>query len=173
MSAETNVLIITPFFLPNIGGAETYVHELCEYLRQHGCFVNVLTYQPITTSGVRGKSLETRDNMVVRRYQWIGFNLFHRLEKHPVLNFLYLTPYLLLRSFLWMLFHHKDVDVIDAQGLNSAVVAAVLKRLFRKKAVVSVMSLYSFVPDSAVARLFRPSLCRHFLTVAVPQRSPV
>jgi glycosyltransferase involved in cell wall biosynthesis len=114
------VLIVTPFFLPNIGGAETYVFELTEYLRTHGCEVNVLTYQPVTTPGARGARLEKRENITIRRYQWIGFNLFNKLEKYPFINFLYLTPYLLLRSFIWMLFNHKKVEVIDAQGFNSA-----------------------------------------------------
>lgn len=149
------VLIITPFFLPNIGGAETYVYELTEYLRNHGFTINVLTYQPITTPNVTGERLEKKDNITVRRYQWIGFNLFRKLEKLPFLNFLYLTPYLLLRSFIWMLFNNKEVDIIDAQGFNSACVAYVLKKFFKKKAVVSVMSLYDFIPGSLLANLVK------------------
>lgn len=153
MSQPTKVLVVTPFFLPNIGGAETYVFELCQYLRTHGATVNVLTYQPVTTPGARGQKLECVENMTIRRYQWIGFNLFNKLEKRPFFNFLYLTPYLLIRSILWMLWHHREVEVIDAQGFNSAVIALVLKRLFNKKAVVSVLSLYDFIPGSRVANL--------------------
>ncbi|KKS59163.1 MAG: Glycosyltransferase [candidate division WWE3 bacterium GW2011_GWB1_42_41] len=151
----TNVLLITPFFLPNIGGAETYAFELVEYLRSHSCFVNVLTYQPITTPNVRGERVEKRNNLVVHRFQWIGFNLFGKLEKYPFVNFLYLTPYLLVRSFLWMLFNSKKVDVIDAQGFNSACIAAVLKKIFKKKAVISVMSLYDFKSGSILSRLVK------------------
>ncbi len=151
----TNILLVTPFFLPNIGGAETYAFELVEYLRSHGCFVNVLTYQPITTPNVRGEKIERRDNLVIHRFKWVGFNLFGKLEKYPFIVFLYLTPYLLIRSFFWMLFNSKKVDVIDAQGFNSACIAAVLKKIFKKKAVVSVMSLYDFKPGSILARLVR------------------
>ena len=151
----TNVLLITPFFLPNIGGAETYAFELVEYLREHRCFVNVLTYQPITTPGVKGEKVEKRDNLVIRRFKWIGFNLFGKLEKYPLINFIYLTPYLFIRSFLWMLFNSRQVDIIDAQGFNSACIAIVLRKFFRKKAVISVMSLYDFVPGSTLARLVR------------------
>lgn len=150
-----NVLIITPFFLPNMGGAETYVFELTEYLRKNGFFVNVLTYQPITTARVRGKFIEKKENIFIRRFQWIGFNLFHKLEKRPFINFLYLTPYLLLRSFVWMLFNSGRIDVIDAQGFNSAFVALVLKKVFRKKVVVSVMSLYDFKPEDRVSKLVK------------------
>lgn len=150
-----NVLLITPFFLPNIGGAETYAYELTEYLRKNGYFVNVLTYQPITTAKARGKYIEKKENITIRRFQWIGFNLFNKLEKKPFINFLYLTPYLLIRSFIWMLFNHKKVDVIDAQGFNSAFVAVVLKKIFNKKAVVSVMSLYDFDPKSRISKLVK------------------
>ncbi|AHB40057.1 MAG: UDP-N-acetylglucosamine [uncultured bacterium] len=149
----TSVLLITPFFLPNIGGAETYAFELVEYLRSHDCLVNVLTYQPITTPNVRGERMEKRNNLVINRFQWIGFNLFGKLEKYPLINFLYLTPYLLLRSFVWMLFNSGKVDVIDAQGFNSACIAAVLKRIFKKKAVISVMSLYDFKPGNILSTL--------------------
>jgi glycosyltransferase involved in cell wall biosynthesis len=149
----TNVLVITPFFLPNIGGAETYAFELVDYLRLHGCFVNVLTYQPITTPGARGARLEKKDNLVIRRFQWIGFNLFGKLEKYPFVNFLYLTPYLFIRSFLWMLLNSKKVEVIDAQGFNSACIAIILKKIFKKKAVISVMSLYDFKSGSVLSRL--------------------
>lgn len=145
------VLIITPFYLPNIGGAETYVYELTEYLRTHDFQVNVLTYQPITTPNVKGLYLEKKENITIRRFQWIGFNLFRKLEKTPFINFLYLTPYLLIRSILWMLIHHREVEIIDAQGFNSACIAFVLKKLFNKKAIVSVMSLYDFVPGSLLA----------------------
>ena len=149
----TNVLLITPFFLPNIGGAETYAFELVEYLRTHSCLVNVLTYQPITTPKVRGEKIEVRDNLVIHRFKWVGFNLFGKLEKYPFIVFLYLTPYLFIRSFWWMLFNSKKVDVIDGQGFNSACIAAVLKKIFKKKAVVSVMSLYDFKSGSILARL--------------------
>lgn len=157
-SVPTNsvkVLLVTPFFLPNIGGAETYASELTEYLRTHNCQVNVLTYQPMTTTGVRGLALEKRENITIRRYQWIGLNLFHILEKYPLVNFLYLTPYLLIRSIFWMMRHGREVSVIDGQGFNSAVIALILKKLFRKKAVVTVLSLYDFVPRSRIAKLVK------------------
>lgn len=146
------ILIITPFFRPNVGGAETYINELCNYLRTHNYYIYVLTYQPLTNSKTKGKKYERIKNMEVRRYWWIGYNLFHRLEKYPFLIFLYITPYLLLRCSLWMLKNYKNVDLIDAQGLNSAFIAKILKRLFKKKVVVSIMSIYDFIPGSRLAR---------------------
>lgn len=146
------ILIITPFFRPNVGGAETYINELCNYLRTHNYYIYVLTYQPLTNSKTKGEKYERIKNMEVRRYWWIGYNLFHRLEKYPFLIFLYITPYLLLRCSLWMLKNYKNVDLIDAQGLNSAFIAKILKRLFKKRVVISIMSIYDFIPGSKLAR---------------------
>lgn len=147
-----NILIITPFFRPNIGGAETYVHELCESLRSKDFFVNVLTYQPINSSKLKGEKIEKAENMVIRRYNWIGFDLFHKLQNNPILVFLYITPCLFLISFFWMLKNHKKVDLIDAQGFNAAFIARILKKIFKKKAACSVMSLYSFQPGSMISK---------------------
>jgi glycosyltransferase involved in cell wall biosynthesis len=147
---KKSVLIITPSFRPNVGGAETYANELCEYLRHNNYYVYVLTFQPIT-SKAKGEKLEKLENMEIRRYWWLGHNLFHKLEKYPFLIFLYLSPYLFIRCFFWLLTNHKKIDVIDAQGLNSALVARVLKLIFKKRVIGSIMSLYDFVPDSSVA----------------------
>lgn len=141
---KKRVLLITPFCPPSVGGAETHLEDLYEYLRTHGYFVYVLTYQPITVS-VQGKPVEKRKNLEIHRFAWIGHNLFFKLEKyHPAFNFLYLTPYLLLRSFLFMLTHKDKVDTINAHGLNASFIAVVLKKLFKKRAVMSTMALYIY-----------------------------
>lgn len=152
MLQQKSILIITPCFRPGVGGAETYVNELCEYLRTHNCYVYVLTYQPLADSKTKGKKLEKLENMEVRRYWWIGYNLFHKLEKYPFLLFLYITPYLFIRCFLWMVKNCKKVDVIDAQGLNGAFITRILKKIFRKKSIASIMSLYDFIPGSRIAK---------------------
>lgn len=145
MSKEIkHILLITPFAPPNIGGAETHLEDYYEYLRRHGFTVTVLTYQPLT-SRLRGESKETRQNLTIYRYQWIGYNWFPFFEKlPPIINFLYLTPYLLIRSIFYMLGHKEDVDIIHVFGLNSAFIARILKIIFRKKVLVSMEALYNF-----------------------------
>lgn len=141
---KKNVLLITPFAPPNIGGAEAHLHDYYTYLTEHGYNVTLLTYQPLT-SNVKGKGFERKKNLTIYRYQWIGFNLFPRFEKYPpIFNFLYLTPYLLVRSFLYMVAHHKEVDLIHVFGLNAAFIARILNFFFKKDLYISMEALYGF-----------------------------
>lgn len=150
---KKRILIITPFCPPSVGGAETHLEDFYEYLRNNGYFVYVLTYQPITVNK-RGLPLERKKNLEIRRYWWFGNNLFNKLENFPpVFNFLYLTPYLFLRSLVFLLFHHDKVDIIHAQGLNSAFIAAILGKIFRKKTYMSTMALYSFKEGSLFSKI--------------------
>lgn len=139
-----NVLLITPFAPPNIGGVETHIEDYYNYLAKSGYNVTVLTYQPLT-SKIKGLSIEKHKNLTIHRFNWIGFNLFPRFEKFPpIFNFLYLTPYLGLRSFIFMLKNRETVDVIHAFGLNSAFIARILGMIFNKNIYVSMEALYEF-----------------------------
>jgi glycosyltransferase involved in cell wall biosynthesis len=152
-----NVLILAFWFRPSVGGAETHVDDLCEFLIKRECNVTVLAYQPITMKG-RGLSKEKGKNLEIRRFRWIGFNLFHKLENHPVLNFLYLTPYFLIRSFWYLIFNFRKFDVIHAQGLNASFVAMILKKIFRIRAVMSTQALYNFKKGSLFANVTKYTL---------------
>jgi glycosyltransferase involved in cell wall biosynthesis len=154
---KEKVLIISPFFRPNIGGVETHLHDLCEYLRKNVCMVYVLTYQPITTKA-RGKAVEKNDNLDIRRYSWFGLNLFHKLEKYPFLEFFYLTPWLLFRSFIFMLQNPGRVDVIHAQGFNASFIAKILSKVFNKRFVASTHALYVINKRSFTALLMKWTL---------------
>ena len=93
--SKQGVLILTPFFSPNIGGVETHLDNLVSILDEKGYKVFVQTYSPITTANIPWKKSERiGNNTQINRYKWFGKNLFHKLENHPVLDFLYLTPYL-------------------------------------------------------------------------------
>jgi glycosyltransferase involved in cell wall biosynthesis len=52
-----------------------------------------------------------------------------------------------------MIENHQDVDIIHAHGLNASFVAAVLKKIFRKKALMSTMALYNFKPGALFSRI--------------------
>lgn len=150
---KKNVLLITPFAAPNIGGAEVHLKQYYDYLSSHGYRVTLLTYQPMN-SNLRGLTLEKHKNLTIHRYQWIGFNLFPRFEKFPpIFNFVYLTPYLLVRSIIFMLNNKDKVDLIHVFGLNAAFIARLMKIFFHKKIYVSMEALYGFRGDNIFGKI--------------------
>ena len=78
------ILIITPAFRPNIGGVESYLDDLCDYLVKREHRVYVIAYQPITTKA-KGLNFEKDRTLEIIRMPWFGHNLFHKLEKYPFL----------------------------------------------------------------------------------------
>ena len=157
MRGGNRVLILTPFFRPNIGGVESYLDDLCEYLRKNHYKMYVITYQPLT-SNVKAERTERKDNLEIHRFNWFGYNLFHKLESYPLLEFLYLTPCLFIHTFLFMLKKGRDIDVIHAQGLNAAFVAKFMAKIFRKKSVMSTCAVYNFNKKSFFAGVVKWTL---------------
>ncbi len=162
--------MISPFFSPNIGGVETHLDDLCAYLQKRGHRVFVITYQPLTTR-VRAPRFESRQNLAVRRIDWLGYDLFHRLEPYPLLEFIYLTPMLLMYSLLFLFRYRNDVDVIHAHGLNAAFVTNMLAGLFRKRAVVSIHAIYNLSERPMLARLMKISLFSFDTILTLANRS--
>ncbi len=149
---KPGVLILTPFFRPNIGGVESYLSDLCEYLRKHSYMVYVLTYQPLTVK-IKAKRFEADKDIEIRRVRWPGNNLFHKLEPYPVLEFIYLTPRLFIATFFFMLKNRGKIDVIHAQGLNAAFITRFTAKIFRKRAVMSTCAVYGFKKGSFFSRI--------------------
>jgi len=141
---KKGILIIAPFFRPSIGGAESYIDEVSLRLAESGFKVYVHAYQPIVTNEANGLAKEISGNLEIRRYSWFSGDLFHKFLDNKAFIFLYMTPYLFLRVFVWMLFNHKKISVIDSQGLNAAFINRVLSLIFRKKQVSTVLALYDF-----------------------------
>lgn len=146
------ILILSPFFSPNIGGVETHLDDWASYLAEHGVPAWVVTFQPLTVKA-KGPGYEERGTVRILRFQWIGGGLFHHLEKIPVLQFLYLTPALLF-SALWFFFtRRQNVGVIHAHGLNAAFVGWVLKKSFGLPCVLSTHAVYAYSPASFTGRV--------------------
>ncbi len=155
---KRGVLLIVPTFSPNTGGVETHMDDLVKILNKSGYRVFVQTYSPITTPFVKWKPRERYDDVVIRRYRWFGRSLLHRIEKKPFLDFLYITPYLFLRVFIFFIAYRKKIDCIHAQGLNAAFIGKYLKKIFRKRLVVSIHAIYEIEPDSRTARFIKEVL---------------
>lgn len=139
---KKGILILSPFYSPNIGGVETHLQDLTSELVKQKYQVYVLTYSPITTYDTSYKHIEKNKYIYIRRYRWLGRNLFHTLERFPFFDFIYLTPYLLVRSFLWMIFNQQKTDIIHSHGINAAFIGNILAFIFNKKHITSTHTIY-------------------------------
>ncbi|MEI6632129.1 MAG: glycosyltransferase, partial [bacterium] len=119
---EDGILMITPFFSPNVGGVEAHLDSLCEYLSKKDKSVYVVTYQPITVKR-KGLYLERRGSVEIRRYPWFGKDLFSKLERHFFLNLFYISTGIFLYAFSFLLLKGRKIRVIHAHGLNAALVS--------------------------------------------------
>ena len=141
---KPGVLIITPFFFPNIGGVETHLSDLTTELAKQNYQVYVQTYSPLTTPE-NYQPFEVSKNLYIRRYRWFGGNLFHILEKYPLLDFLYLTPYLFIRTFLWLIANHKKIQTIHSHGFNAAFIGVIFSKIFHLRHITSTHAIYDHI----------------------------
>jgi len=146
----TNILILSPFFRPSLGGVETHLNDLIQYLCSRGHRVYVNTYTPNVTNTHKAAGQRTFDPPLIEkgtgfevyRVKWPGNGLYYSLMDYPTLEFSYLSPALFLFSFIFLMTH--KVDVINAHGIVAAFVARFLSKLFRKRWVVSIHAVYDF-----------------------------
>lgn len=134
------ILQLTAHFKPNIGGVETHLSDLVEVLIKRGFDVGVLTYQPLTTN-VSWRVFEKNKKLMIIRIPWIT-GLFYKLVNSPILEFLYLLPGLFFMTPLILIW--KNPDVIHAHGLVAGFVGVFWGKVFNKRVVVSVHSIYHF-----------------------------
>lgn len=171
MTKKSGVLILTPFYEPNVGGVETHLKDLTYYLMKENKYkVHVLTYQPLTTKA-KGPYFERYENIEIIRIPWIGFNLFHRLEPYPILEFLYITPCLFIWTFIFLLFKGKDIHVIHTQGFNASFIIRLLINLFNKRFIVSTHAIYEMNPDSLMAKMVKWTLIKADKVLALSSAS--
>jgi len=148
------ILILTPFFSPNIGGVETHLDDLIIKLDELNYRTFVQTYSPITTPEAKWKKEEKiGKNINIKRYKWFGKDLFHRIEKNSFLDFIYLTPYLFFRTFFWLIKNKNKIDIIHTQGINASLAGIVLKIFFKKKLITSIHAIYEINKNSITAKL--------------------
>lgn len=148
-----SLLLVTPFFRPNVGGVETRLDGLTKALSKKDISVSVVTFQPLITRNVKGKSFEKVENISIWRHRWVGGDLFHKLLEYPILETLYLVPIIFWHVF-WFLTQHK-IKVIHAAGLNATLACVLLKKIFGFRLVSSTHALYNFKEKSLFSKVVR------------------
>ncbi len=105
--------MICPFARPNIGGVETHLDKLINYLDKKRVYVYLLTYQPLTLP-VRGAKYEKGRNYEIQRISWFGIGWFNEMENSVLRPFLYLFPGLFIKSFIFLTKRRNEIDCIHA-----------------------------------------------------------
>lgn len=142
--------MLTIGFRPNIGGIETHFEDLLKAAIRRGYSFTILTYQPLTTP-IIAPFVEKGENCKIFRLPIIrGF--FFKLVGKPLIEFLYLTPGLFIATPI-LLFFNPGLKVIHAHGLVAGFIAVIWGRIFKKKIIISIHSVYNF-PASGNYRNF-------------------
>ena len=149
---QSAILMVSPFFRPNIGGVETHLSDLTDYLNKKGHKVFVITYQPLTAKA-KAPFVEKQRNLEIHRVNWFGYNWFYKLEPYPPLELLYLAPGLLLYSLFFML-RHREIDVVHTHGFIASFVGKFLKLFLKRTVVASVHTTYSLDEKPLMGRIF-------------------
>jgi glycosyltransferase involved in cell wall biosynthesis len=131
------ILILTPFFSPNIGGAETFTDGLVKEAKK--CHkITVLTFQPFNQ---RLPNYMEEDSVKIYRMNW-WLKQSHAWKGVSLRNALSVIPQMVWSSIFLIL--RNRYDIIHAQGLLSGFVAVLLKKIFKVKAYVTLLALYEF-----------------------------
>ncbi len=158
---KCGVLMLSQCFPPNVGGVETHLTDLTQYLAEQEVPTVILTYKPLVTP-VSAPFHEKHGSVSIYRLPWIGCNLFNRLEPYPTLQFLYLYPVLAVAAFVFMLFRGHTIATIHVHGMVCAVMGRLLKLCFRRRLIVSTHAIYSWLYDLDAGRPL-PSFLRWVL----------
>jgi len=143
------ILQISAHYYPNLGGVETHLLDLVNGLVKRGHDIFVLTYRPLTTN-VSWKVFEHENKKVILRIPYLP-GLFYGLVTSPILEFLYLFPGLFLALPFVIIYHNPDV--IHSHGLVAGTVSIFWGKVFGKKVVISLHSIYHF-PVNGLYRSF-------------------
>lgn len=145
-----NILILTPFYPPNIGGAETFTEGLVnESCKQNN--VTVITFKSFNGKGEKfSSSFCPEGSLKVHRLSW----LVRRLTVWKGVGFgnlLLVFPKMALFSLIHCT--RNKYDVIHAQGLISGLIGLILKTIYGGKLMITMLALYDLKGfTKAVAR---------------------
>lgn len=133
---KMNILLISPYFPPAVGGVETHLTDLCKYLVSEKHKVYLRTYKAMGVKN-RGKVKEEGKFLRIHRLWWPDFNFIFRLENYPILKFLYIFPGLFFDCLLFLIKNAKKTDVIQSHGFIAGLMGVVLGKLFNKRVIIN------------------------------------
>ncbi len=170
-----NILIICPFFRPNIGGVESHLNLLTEHLTKLNYNTTVLTYKPLTTKVKKYLKVEKSKNLTIHRYWWFGKKIFDITTSYPLLQFIYIIPGLLLNSFIYLLKNKKNVDVIHAHGFAAAFITRISCLYIKNiRLIVSTHYLYPNLDISKIStKIFKWTFQGFHKILTVSQKSSI
>ncbi len=170
---KPKILIICPFYPPNLGGVETHLQLLTNHLSKNQYPTTVLSYKPITTKVDGYIKHEKQGYIDIHRYWWPGFGLFDKTTPYPILQFLYIVPGLLFHSLSYALKNNQNIDVIHTHGFAAAFIGRIISLFFpHKRLVVSTHFIYQKLSkDSFSAKIFKWTFDRYDKILLVSQKS--
>ena len=140
---QKKVLIITPFYPPNIGGAETFAEALAEEACKEAD-VAVLTFQSFKGEGAE---ISYKNGVAIKRLHW-PFKPPEVWKGTTLRNFLLVFPKILKATYLELKsaerYFDNGYDVVHAQGLICGLVAILMKPFFKVKVLMTTLALYNF-----------------------------
>ena len=170
IKTKKTVLMICPFARPNIGGVESHLDKLIDYLTSKNIFIYLITYQPLTVKA-KGESIEYGKNYKIIRTNWFGYGLFNKIEWCFPLTFLYLVPGLLYKSVSFYIKKYKEINIIHAHGFAAAFVGKILNLIHTKKTVISTHAVYNLSSRKILSCLVRWVLSSYGSILAVGEIS--
>ncbi len=167
-----NILILSPFSKPDVGGVESHIEKLTTYLVDEKLAkVKLVTYMPLSTR-VKVPKYEVNGNLEIYRMPWFGMGLFRKFEAYFPLNLFYLFPGLAYKFLSTVLSHKKSVDVIHAHGFIAGMIVSVFSGLLPYRKVMSTHAIYGLKRNTFKGMMFRWVL-EHFnqiLAVGEPSK---
>jgi len=165
MKQKKGILIISPFFRPMVGGQETHLTDLTDYLRKKDYYVFVVTYnfnkftfKRLNSKIETAQKIEIKDNLEIHRLSFFSYDLFLKFAKYPIIEFLYLFPCLFLHSFYFTSKHKHKFNIIHAHGLVAALIASIISKIFNKKTLVSLHTDYGIKKNSYFSMFVKMTL---------------
>lgn len=131
-----NILLISPYFSPMVGGVETHLDDLCAFFDKQKFHTFVRTYKALGVTE-RGLSEEKNGYINIHRLWWPDFNLIFKLESYPILKFFYLFSGLFIDCLLFLNKKNKSIQTLQAHGFIAGLIAVILGKMFNKRVVIN------------------------------------